>query len=593
VDIRKMNFKKLFTNWRILILLFMLLVSVIALAPSPNKEGVAITNVLKDSSAALAGIASPKEGAKPMTKEVILEINNEKVVNINDYARLTADLEVGELVQIRTDRSIYRLEVLAETEPINVTRIVNISSDKNSTTGNASTILENRTFSDNETTLARDTIEIIETIDQAIGVANLGIVVTDAPTSNLRKGLDLQGGTRVLLTSAEPVSSDMISLAADSLKQRLNVYGISDVTVKIVRSGPEVVGGGTEFILVEIAGVTEQEVRTLIGSQGKFEAFVNNQSVFEGGTDITYVCRSATCSGIDPNSGCGTVTLEDGRKGIGCSTYFTVKLSQAAAEKHAVATRDLDVITDANGGRLLSQPIIFNLDDSQVNSLSIGAGLQGRATTDIQITGGGQGLTQQDAITDALNNMKQIQTVLITGGLPVKLDIVRVDTISPQLGAQFLSNAMLMAVLTLLAVILVIVISYRKLVLAIPIITIALSEIFLILGVAAFIGWNIDLAAIAGIIVAIGTGVDDQIVIADEALRKTGDYESKRWKDKLKRAFFIIMTAYFTTMVAMVPLLFAGAGLLKGFALTTMIGVTIGVFVTRPAFATIVEALLE
>ena len=61
----------------------------------------------------------------------------------------------------------------------------------------------------------------------------------------------------------------------------------------------------------------------------------------------------------------------------------------------------------------------------------------------------------------------------------------------------------------------------------------------------------------------------------------------------IKMAFFIIMGAYFTTVVAMLPLLFAGAGLLKGFALTTIAGVSIGVFITRPAYAAMVEKLLK
>jgi preprotein translocase subunit SecD len=42
----------------------------------------------------------------------------------------------------------------------------------------------------------------------------------------------------------------------------------------------------------------------------------------------------------------------------------------------------------------------------------------------------------------------------------------------------------------------------------------------------------------------------------------------------------------------MIPLLFAGAGLLKGFAITTIIGVTNGVFVTRPAFAEMMRILV-
>jgi len=39
----------------------------------------------------------------------------------------------------------------------------------------------------------------------------------------------------------------------------------------------------------------------------------------------------------------------------------------------------------------------------------------------------------------------------------------------------------------------------------------------------------------------------------------------------------------------MVPLLTVGGGGVAGFALTTMGGVIIGVFVTRPAFAKVIE----
>jgi preprotein translocase subunit SecD len=120
----------------------------------------------------------------------------------------------------------------------------------------------------------------------------------------------------------------------------------------------------------------------------------------------------------------------------------------------------------------------------------------------------------------------------------------------------------------------------------------SLSEVVLILGFAALIEWNLDVAAIAGILAAIGTGVDDQIVIIDETL-KGETSKLLNWKQKLKNAFFIIMVAYATTVAAMVPLWNAGAGLIRGFAVTTIVGVTMGVFLTRPAFAAIAEKLLK
>jgi len=98
--------------------------------------------------------------------------------------------------------------------------------------------------------------------------------------------------------------------------------------------------------------------------------------------------------------------------------------------------------------------------------------------------------------------------------------------------------------------------------------------------------WNLDLPSIAGIMAVIGTGVDHQIVILDEARKTTSSI-----KERMKRAFFIIFGAFTTTLFAMLPLLFAGAGLLRGFALATVVGLLVSVFITRPAFADIIKQL--
>ena len=120
----------------------------------------------------------------------------------------------------------------------------------------------------------------------------------------------------------------------------------------------------------------------------------------------------------------------------------------------------------------------------------------------------------------------------------------------------------------------------------------SIVESVALLGVAAIIGWNLDLAAIAGIIIAVGTGINDQIVITDEILK--GELKMIfNWKERIKNAFFIITGSYFTLFVAMLPLIFAGAGLLKGFAITTLIGASIGVFISRPVYAKLVEITLK
>ena len=177
----------------------------------------------------------------------------------------------------------------------------------------------------------------------------------------------------------------------------------------------------------------------------------------------------------------------------------------------------------------------------------------------------------------AQQQAKSIQIVLQSGALPVKVSIVGIDAVSAELGSQFKTGALVAGILALLVIALIVFIRYRSPLLVIPIIATSLAELILILGVASVIHWNIDLAAIAGIIVAIGTGVDDQIIITDEVLKK--GVQTKRTltalKFKINNAFFIIYASAATLIAAMLPLLYVGfsrgatgIGLLSGFAFT-------------------------
>ncbi len=540
------EWKKIFLNWRVLLLLFFWVSSLLLIQPSFFAEGVAIRSVDSKGPAATAGMHSPYAKDKPMFREVITAINDVPIHSLDDYSLLVSQLTDGDLVRIET-LARYSYDASSGTRSLHLfERKMNY------------VLYYNKT-------------------------QNLGLEVYDAPTSNLKKGLDLQGGTRVLLQPEEPVSQEDMDIIIENLQQRLNVYGLSDLVITQAKDLE-----GLQYILVEIAGVTEEEITSVIGGQGKFEAKVGNQTVFTGGEDITYVCRSADCSFVvNPRRPCsGTLDA-----GYTCSFSFSISLSQKAAQQQADITADIPLDPD---GYYLSQDLDLYLDDELVDTLKIGGDLKGRPVTDIAISGPGNGRTYEEAVQNSAQSMKHLQTILITGSLPVKLTIVKVDTISPSLGESFVNNILLVVLCVALAVFFVLLIRYRNPIIMVFLTLTMLSEVVLILGMAAFIGWNLDLAAIAGILVAVGTGVDDQIVILDEVQRKE-KHTTRRldWKDRLKQAFFIITAAYLTTVVAMLPLLWAGAGLVKGFAITTILGVTIGVFVTRPAFGAAVEHVLN
>jgi len=580
--------KKIFKDSKVWMLLICLLLGLVAIHPAPWNSGVAIKGIAKNSSAELAGFEPPKAKTTPTSLERIIAINNKPITTLEDYYTIVSKLGPNQSVRVKTTKDtktlvtkpIVHITVLNETETIeiNETREVNETTTQTINGTNTTT-----THLVNKTTTKE--IEQNKTITEIIGTEPLGFTISEAPTSNLRKGLDLQGGARIVLRPEASATPEMLDETVSTLEQRLNVYGLSDIVITQISDNPDILGGGTHYILIEAAGATEEELLRLVNATGKFEGKIANHTVFRGGTqDITYVCRAAQCAGLDPNVGCGKSKSSNG---YGCQFRFQITLSPQAAGRFADLTRDLTL-----SGKYLSEPLILYLDDQEVDKLNVAADLRGRASTDIVISGGGSGNSMQSATQNSLDGMKRLQTILKTGSLPLKLSVDRVDAISPALGKEFLTNAFFVGILSLIGVTIILIIAYRKFIIALPIMFTALSEIFLTLSVAALIGWNIDLAAIAGIILSVGTGVNDQIIMTDEAIKKETD-ETSSWKDRIKKAFFIIFSSSATTFVAMIPLLFAGAGLLKGFAITTMLAIAVGIFITRPAYAAVVHLLLE
>jgi len=572
---------KKYLTLRVWILIIAIILGFIALSPNPWASGIVVKTLDVDSDAAQYGL---------VVGQTLLRINGQNIETVQD-------------VQLALDSLTYdaqEVTVMTSEEEITFT----VSNDLGFFVDENLSILKNEVGLTEGSTLSEINGEAIADYDafqkfygelipsRTIKIETdsglIAYVSREVPSltaaektkTNLAFGLDFTGGTRVLLkpvSDAEITDADIQALI-DVLSNRLNVYGLSDIKIRSASDWE-----GSKYVLVELAGVTEEEVKNLIGQQGKFEAKVGDAVVFTGGKeDIPYVCRNdGTCSGIRQCTPSGGYTT--------CTFDFTITLSQAAAQAQAAATADLDVVPASSGGNYLSKTLDLYLDGELVDSLQISENLRGQAVTDISISGPGYGETETAALEDATANMNTLQTILITGSLPFDLEIVKLDTVSPVMGEAFLKNVLFVAILSVVAVGLVILARYRKFKFVFPVMFTLLAELFLILSFAALVGWNLDIAAIAGILAAIGTGVDDQIVIVDEALR--GKTRGISWKERLKRAFFIIFAAYAATVAAMLPLWNAGAGLIRGFALTTIIGVTIGVFLTRPAFASFIEKL--
>ncbi len=503
-------------------LVIFLLISFVSINHQFGEPAIVVSAVEQNSTAYESGLRTPSGEIPPTKREKILTVNNMEIKTIEEFNQALNSIQADNPVTITTSKQAYSFLKKSD---------------------------------------------------------DIGLTIADFPKSNLRKGLDLQGGTRVLLSPEEEITDSQVQDIVSVMESRLNIYGLSDVTVKSA-SDLE----GSKFIIAEIAGVTKEEIKNLLENQGKFEAKISDHVVFEGGRrDVTFVCRTdATCSRI-------ITPCQRSDSQYVCRFEFEIALSPEAAERHAEITKDLASGPTGQGGRVLNETIDFYLDNVLVDELQIDASLKGQKATRIVISGPGAGLTQEEALESAIKNRDRLQTVMITGSLPSKLSIEKIDSISPSLGEAFINNALLVGFLAVIAAGIIIYFRYRKLKVSLPIMITVISEIYIILGFAALFKQNLDLAAIAAIIAAVGTGVDHQIVIADEMLRGG----SGSAKESTKRAFFVIFVAYAATVAAMLPLLRAGAGLLTGFAIVTIVGATIGVLITRPAFASAMKILLE
>ncbi|MFH0830300.1 MAG: hypothetical protein V1887_04025 [Candidatus Aenigmatarchaeota archaeon] len=454
----------------------------------------------------------------------------------------------------------------------------------------------------------------------------LGLTIEGGSSSKLSFGLDLVGGTRVLLKPTKNVSSAIIDQTIATLQTRINIYGLREAKFQAVNDVE-----GNRYVQIEMAGATPAEVENLLAKQGTFEAKIPkilhlsngtstllnrtvsvedgklvldgkrlsiNDTFSLGGIEWEYTnstkdeatVLASVMSGSDIRSVClieqaGVCTSRVQKVEGGYEFVFQITTSEEASQHFADVTRGMpSIVNPQSGSAYLESRIYFYIDGKDVTDLTISSDLAGRALTDPSITG--FRTTRDEALKEKLG----LQSILQSGALPVSLDVIRMDSVSATLGADFLRSTELAGLIAAGAVAAVILFRYRRWKIVVPMVAVSFSEVVIILGGISIINYTLDLAAIAGIIATLGTSVDAQIMVIDELIAKERMYT---FKQRLKRAFFMIFGSAGTVVAAMLPLAIIGIGVMRGFAIVTMMGVFIGILVTRPAFARIAEVIIE
>jgi preprotein translocase subunit SecD len=173
---------------------------------------------------------------------------------------------------------------------------------------------------------------------------------------------------------------------------------------------------------------------------------------------------------------------------------------------------------------------------------------------------------------------KDLVAVLRTGALPAPLKKTFETQVGPTLGRDAVDKAKFSMLIGSLAVILFMIFYYR-ISGFIADIAMALNIVYQ-LAILAALGATLTLPGIAGVVLTVGMAVDANIIIYERIREELRAGKSARGAVEagFGRAFWTVVDAHVTALVAGVVLYSYGTGPIRGFAVTLIIGVIANLF---------------
>ena len=420
--------------------------------------------------------------------------------------------------------------------------------------------------------------------------AAIAILTTIPP----QLGLDLRGGAQLTIQvnptkeqpDVKPTPND-VEAVQRVLENRINEFGVSETTVQTI---------GEDKILIQLPGESEpeeaerrlkgtaklefkeqrqgtegelsaesqvrqqQQIQRSILSQGELQA-ENKEELAQ--IDESIRKSDEAIAGLFDSVGLTGTNLTDARPqpdATGNRWEVAINFDNAGGRRFAELTKNL-----AGTGRSIG---IF-LDDRLISSPVVGPEF-----ADTGISGGRAVITGNFDLESASDLAIQIKG----GSLPFPVSVVENRTVGATLGQDSIRRSIIAASVGLVLVLIFMVVYYRLpgIIADVALIVYAL----LTMACYALVGVTLTLPGIAGFILSIGMAVDANVLIFErtrEELR-AGKTLYRSVESGFFRAFSSILDSNVTTAIACVALLWLGSGLVKGFAVTLLIGVLVSMF---------------
>lgn len=342
-------------------------------------------------------------------------------------------------------------------------------------------------------------------------------------THSIKQGLDLQGGSHVVLQAVETADSkiddDALKRSVTIIERRVNELGLTE---------PLIQRQGKDRIIVELPGVKDPEKAiAMLGRTAMLQFLDDKGNVVLTGND-----------------------LKDARGQIGQNNQAMVGLefNDEGGKKFADLTaRSIGKqIAIALDGKILTAPMVNEA-----------------------ITGGRAVITGSRTMEEA----EHLAILLRSGSLPVKLEVMENRTVGPTLGQDSKEKSIKAFIIGCGAVFVFMLIFYRLSGIVADIALLLYT--MMLLMTMRYLNATLTLPGIAGIILSIGMAVDANVLIFERFKEevKKGKTLRSAMASGFDRALITIMDSNITTLMAAAILFYLGTGPVKGFAVTLALGV--------------------
>ncbi len=424
-------------------------------------------------------------------------------------------------------------------------------------------------------------------------VLALGILVASvyfAVTTPARLGLDLKGGTQIVLETQDSptvtANRESTDRAVEVLRRRVDALGVAE---------PSLTRSGDRRIIVELPGVQDpREAAEVIGrtAQLTFHAVLGIEAPTPAPTDGASPSPTDSASPTpspSPTDAAGddeiVIEDEDGqplRLGQPALTGDGVDGAQASIDQLTAGGWFVTVDFKGSGRSSWEQltgeaacaapgdptrRVAIVLDDQVISSPQVDPSVP----CDVGITGGSTQITGSFTAEEA----RELAALIRGGALPVPVEVIEQRTVGPTLGAAAIDASAKAAVIGVALTALFIIAMYRLLG---GIAVVALGG-YALISYAALValGATLTLPGLAGFVLAIGMAIDANVLVFERAREEYAAAPRKGLRTAVAtgfaKAWSAIIDSNVTTLLAAGLLFFLASGPVRGFGVTLSIGV--------------------